>query len=884
MSLAAVAWPWDTASAAEAVQNHETPAGEAADSTDAGKIVHGVLGNGLQYEIYVSRSEPGRAAIAFALEAGTDQEGPQEQDFAHLSEHLIVEGRRSKAHPELTGFSLADFWGGGTGVGDAQTLPIGTYVLRSVLLERAPGLVDPLEVFRTFLDYAPSEAEIATAARSIVGEMEKDDSKERAITLDLQRQLGRQRLDIVAERANMSSVDREKLGGFYRRYYRPDLTTIIIRGDVNPLEIEATIKRLFGDAKNVGPKPAVERRIAPDPKLAIVTSTGAHRTRASLVIRFGQSPDPEPVEFDDPVMREKLSMIISGRLEPLFRRYSPAAESFSAFTARRSNGDVGHDLVVSVSNCVPAAVRACIIDALEPVYNIAKFGATPEEIGAFADDVSRRPTTPEPDNFALVRERLLVKLGVSRTRPIVLAGDDDAAVMRTLRKLLADERLIVEVSGPPTIEPLTRQDVEEAIGLARTKGEAAAFVRGEGQQISLRRAPRVAEANISVNWHEAPLAHIAEVSWRNGPPVTMLFTGGPSPASGYRIFATSSGRTGTQRYGEKDIRIALDLVANQGVGGLDRFKLEDWLREEGLYAAQYVVANRSVIAIDVRDEGSTDEAAGLLRAYFDVDSVDPAALADFLAREDGLKAASRAVDGALDGKRLLEAYRSIFGSPRDFLYIISGELDAEARDRVARALAATILNTTATRDPLAVIRPPFTTGKRDKVPADTQIAVALRWSVPARVEGIAGAILDQRLSTILTLRMVNRLRMQENGVYWTESSLRSNASTGVASGTIAFSAMAETADRLIRAALDELAIFKAGNFSADEWAQLVAPVQGAALSRMSDAELADAYLGVRGDLRRFASLRLSSPDRAAIRQKLDAIPTHAKIDVEIEAR
>jgi zinc protease len=54
---------------------------------------------------------------------------------------------------------------------------------------------------------------------------------------------------------SVSSITREDLVSYSQRYWRPDLTTITVVGDVSPAQVRATLESAFGAWQNAGSKP-----------------------------------------------------------------------------------------------------------------------------------------------------------------------------------------------------------------------------------------------------------------------------------------------------------------------------------------------------------------------------------------------------------------------------------------------------------------------------------------------------------------------------------------------------------------------------------------------------------------------------------------------------
>lgn len=85
--------------------------------------------------------------------------------------------------------------------------------------------------------------------------------------------------------ASVSSITRDDLLAYVARYWRPDLTTIAVVGDVTPQQVRSAFEKAFGTWQDSGPKPDVRQEALP-PARAADAYIG---TAASQVfVRLGQ--------------------------------------------------------------------------------------------------------------------------------------------------------------------------------------------------------------------------------------------------------------------------------------------------------------------------------------------------------------------------------------------------------------------------------------------------------------------------------------------------------------------------------------------------------------------------------------------------------------------
>lgn len=87
------------------------------------------------------------------------------------------------------------------------------------------------------------------------------------------------------------SLTLDEVRSWYAQAYRPDLTTIVVVGDVTPQQARAVIERYFGAWSASGPKPSTDPPAVPDNVSAsvVVPATGRVQSSVQLVETFGLS-------------------------------------------------------------------------------------------------------------------------------------------------------------------------------------------------------------------------------------------------------------------------------------------------------------------------------------------------------------------------------------------------------------------------------------------------------------------------------------------------------------------------------------------------------------------------------------------------------------------
>jgi zinc protease len=88
-----------------------------------------------------------------------------------------------------------------------------------------------------------------------------------------------------ATMASVAAIDVPSLRAYAAHYFRPDRTTIVVAGDVEPEAVRASVERAFGGWANAGPRPAAHALPLPKPRSA---ARYVAAERDSVSVRMGQ--------------------------------------------------------------------------------------------------------------------------------------------------------------------------------------------------------------------------------------------------------------------------------------------------------------------------------------------------------------------------------------------------------------------------------------------------------------------------------------------------------------------------------------------------------------------------------------------------------------------
>lgn len=244
----------------------------------------GTLDNGFTFWIRRHGMPAGKVTLLLHVDSGSLQEEEEQRGLAHFLEHLAFNGSEHFPPGEVVRYFESLGMTFGTHQNAFTSFDQTTYML-SLPDTKAPTIEKAL-LFLTDvahrLTIAPDEVEkergvILEEARAREGVRTRVMKKALALFLPgarLARRLPIGDLDVVR------NAPPEQIRAYYETWYRPDRSTLIVVGDVDPTAVEPLVRQAFADWKAKDPAPADV-----DPGIADV-----------IVIDAGVITDPEQAE------------------------------------------------------------------------------------------------------------------------------------------------------------------------------------------------------------------------------------------------------------------------------------------------------------------------------------------------------------------------------------------------------------------------------------------------------------------------------------------------------------------------------------------------------------------------------------------------------------
>ncbi|RAK56413.1 M16 family metallopeptidase [Phenylobacterium deserti] len=403
----------------------------------------GALPNGMRYAVRRQAVPAHQAALRLWFDVGSLQETDQQQGLAHFLEHMAFNGSKGVKENDMVkmlerlGLSFGGDTNASTNYGqtiytldlpqtDAQTVDTSLMLLR----EAAGNLT---------LDQGAVDRE-----RGIVlsEERARDTPAYRVYKERLAFLLKGQRMPTrhpIGQVEVLKTAPASQLADFYQRFYRPERAVLIVVGDFDAADMEAKIRKLFGDWTAEGPAGV-------DPDLGQVAP---RKSEAKLVVEPGAAPSlqiawiaPPDLAPDTRAQRRRDIVEMLG-FAVLNRRLAVIARSPEPpfISAGASRGDVSNSAEVTTVavNTEPGRWR-------EGLAAIEKEQRRAAQYGVRQDELEREITE--------IRAMLKASVaGAATRRPSELAGqilgslDDQQVVTNPAQNLAFFEDVVKDLTA-----------------------------------------------------------------------------------------------------------------------------------------------------------------------------------------------------------------------------------------------------------------------------------------------------------------------------------------------------------------------------------------------------------------------------------------------------
>ena len=322
----------------------------------------GVLPNGLTYYIRHNEWPEKRCDFYIAQKVGSIQEEENQRGLAHFLEHMCFNGTTHfpgdalKQYLERIGVKFGENLNAYTSFDET------VYNINNVNMETAGAIDSCLLILHDWSHDLLLEDKEIGKERGVINE----EWRMRRSAMMRMQEAAFKDLYVgsrYADRMPIGTMDivmnfpYEDLRSYYRRWYRPDLQSLVVVGDINPDEIEQKIKDMFAD---IAPAPAdaAKREVIPVPdndEPLVSIQKDKEQTAAYAILFFKH--DATPRDFKDKVpymmvrfIRNAVSGMFAERLHELAQKpdcpFSQASIDFGEYLVAKSKESVNASIVM----------------------------------------------------------------------------------------------------------------------------------------------------------------------------------------------------------------------------------------------------------------------------------------------------------------------------------------------------------------------------------------------------------------------------------------------------------------------------------------------------------------------------------------------------------
>lgn len=219
-------------------------------------VRNGTLPNGMTYAILRNARPEGAASIRLMVRVGSFEESDADRGIAHFLEHMAFNGTRAFPEGEL----VRRFSQAGIGFGRDQNAYTGPF---STVYSLDLNVADQDRLDLSF-------AWLGDVASGLIFAPEAVERERGVVMAEREARLGpafdyRERYNAflapglrgpnrspIGEARTLRAISPEALTAFYQAWYRPELTTLVVVGDIDEADIEARIRATFSDWTSPG--------------------------------------------------------------------------------------------------------------------------------------------------------------------------------------------------------------------------------------------------------------------------------------------------------------------------------------------------------------------------------------------------------------------------------------------------------------------------------------------------------------------------------------------------------------------------------------------------------------------------------------------------------
>jgi len=557
----------------------------------------GVLSNGLTYYIRHNEKPKQRAEFHIAQAVGAILEEDHQNGLAHFLEHMAFNGTEHFPDKGIIHYFESVGVNFGGDINAYTSLDETVYRLSNVPTVRS-GIIDSaLLVMRDWSTGLLLEGDEIDNERGVIREewrtgananrrMWKESSKKKYAGSQYAKR------DVIGDTAVINNFSYQALRDYYKKWYGPDLQSIVVVGDIDVDSIEAKIKALWADVPartNRGERPIYPIENNVEPIVSIVTDAEAQQTRIELEYKHDVLPEEAEVTmyaYTLDLFNNLISTMLNYRFSEITQDPDASFVGAYGYYGEIVKSKDGFQLIVIPKE---GHEKQALKDLLTEAEKVKRFGFTNAELERAKADLLKQYEKAynernNRENIAFTREYIRHYLDKTPIPGIEWEYDmvklmfpqiNVAMVNELAQSYVTDDNLIISFMGPEK-ETVEIPSKEEALSIVETvkATELEAPKEETLDKPLVKKEPKCSKIK-SIKTNEA----LGTTEWilKNGVKVVIK----PTTFKQDEILMTATSKGGLSKVQNiadlPSAMMAADIVNANGIGDFTAIELEKYL-------------------------------------------------------------------------------------------------------------------------------------------------------------------------------------------------------------------------------------------------------------------------------------------------------------------
>ncbi|MDB4902115.1 MAG: peptidase [Mucilaginibacter sp.] len=348
-------------------------------------VIIGKLPNGLTYYIRKNSEPKNRAELYLVCKAGSVLETDDQQGLAHFTEHMAFNGTRDFPKNELVNYLQKS--------GVKFGADLNAYTSFDQTVYQLPLPTDSVKIFEKGFNILANWAAYQTFDP-------KEIDSERGVVLEEERLRGKnaqerlryqtwpvllnnsryaQRLPIGKEDV-LKTFKPETIINFYHDWYRPDLQAVVVVGDFDPVRVEQLIKNNFSSLKDpANEKPRTQYAVPATPGTAVKIATDKEfpYTVAEIIVKHPETVVKSTADYLQSIRVQLFNQMLNERIGELLQKPNPpflfGQASYGGFIGKQ-------DAFTSLAVAKPGELETALKAVVAETERVRLFGFTITEL------------------------------------------------------------------------------------------------------------------------------------------------------------------------------------------------------------------------------------------------------------------------------------------------------------------------------------------------------------------------------------------------------------------------------------------------------------------------------------------------------------------------